>query len=96
VLAIIEPSKNIDIIEPATTYKLELSLVAHKTGSIKIPVLIRIIGQNNLPTTINLNAHSVGPVMACKQDVLEFNRVDVLKTHELKLTLINQSIIPAE
>lgn len=34
--------------------------------------------------------------MHCKQEVLEFGKVDVLKTHEIKLTLINQSIIPAE
>ena len=34
--------------------------------------------------------------MHCKQEVLEFGKKDVLKTYEIKLTLINQLIIPAE
>jgi hypothetical protein len=34
--------------------------------------------------------------MMYKQEVLEFGKVDVIKTQDLKLTLINQSILPAE
>ena len=75
---------------------MNLEVITKKTGSIKIPVIIKIVGQNTLPTNINVTAHSVGPVMQCKQEVLELGKVDVLKTHEIKLTLINQLIIPAE
>ena len=49
-----------------------------------------------MPTNINVTAHSVDPVMQCKQELLELGKVDMLKTHEIKLTLINQLIIPAE
>jgi hypothetical protein len=96
ILAIINPSSPCDEIEPVSTYQLNLEVITKKTGSIKIPVIIKIVGQNTLPTNINVTAHSVGPVMHCKQEVLDFGKVDVLKTHEIKLTLINQSIIPAE
>jgi len=96
ILAIITPSSPTDEIEPVSTYQLNITVITKKTGSIKIPVVIKIVGQNTLPTNINVTAHSVGPVMHVKQEVLEFGKVDVLKTHEIKLTLINQSIIPAE
>ena len=95
-LAIIDPSSPSDEIEPVSTYQLNLEVITKKTGSIKIPVIIKIVGQNTLPTNINVTAHSIGPAMHCKQEVLEFGKKDVLKTHEIKLTLINQLIIPAE
>ena len=34
--------------------------------------------------------------MLCNQEDLEFGKVDMLKTHEIKLTFINQSIISVE
>ena len=49
-----------------------------------------------MPTNINLTAHSVGPVYALQSGNLEFGKVDMLKTHEIKLTFINQSIISVE
>ena len=96
ILAIIDPSSPSDEIEPVSTYQLNLEVITKKTGSIKIPFIIKIVGQNTLPTNINVSAHSMGPAMHCKQEVLEFGKKDVLKTHEIKLTLINQLIIPAE
>lgn len=96
ILAEVEPKRKIDVIEPSNKYELELKLITRKTGNIKIPVQIRIVGQNTLPTTIQFTANSIGPIMTCKQERLDFNKSDVLKTQEMKLVLVNQSIIPAD
>jgi len=96
IIVITTPSNPSDEIESISIYQINLEVISKMTGLIKISVIIKIVGQNSLPTNINVTAQSVGPVMMCKQEVLEFGKVDVLKTHEIKLTLINQSIIPAE
>ena len=83
ILAIIDPSSPSDEIELVSTYQLNFEVITKKTGSIKIPVIIKIVGQNTLPININVTAHSMGPAMHCKQEVLEFSKKDVLKTHEI-------------
>lgn len=76
--------------------KVNVVLTAVKTGMIRIPLNVKIIGQSTLPTLITLSATSIGPVVELAAKQIDFGRCEVLKDSSQKLTIINKSLIKAE
>lgn len=90
------PDPETGVIPANSSIKVTFSLTAIKTGMIRIPLNVKIIGQSTLPTLITLCATSVGPIVELGAKSLDFGRCEVLNSTHQKLTLINKSLISAE
>jgi len=82
-------------IEGRTSTEVKIYLIAQKTGSIRLPLYIRLVGSEQ-PHMLTLIAVCSGPIVDVITPELDFGKVDVLRDYTEIVTLHNRSDIPAE
>jgi hydrocephalus-inducing protein len=83
------------VINPKSSQVLNISLKTEILNTIRIPLTIKVEGYH-IPFMITILAHSTGPKVKGDKDELDFGAVQVLKDKTEKLTIKNNSKIPAE
>ena len=73
-------------IPPATSHVLTMTLTAQRTGGIRVPLHLRVLG-HNMPQTVSLTATAIGPRLAVEPSTLDWGKVS-----ESNGPLINKDI----
>lgn len=77
-LALAIPDDIEGIIPPNNNINVNITLQTQKTGIIRIPLHVKILGNNLAPQNITLIATSVGPSIEISQSEYDFGLCDVL------------------
>jgi len=72
-----------------------LSLKTEILSNIRIPLYIKVEGYH-IPFMVTIMATSIGPIVSVNKTELEYDSVEVLKDYVQKLSIKNESKIPAE
>ena len=81
---------------PHTTLKLPLEILAKITGEISTTVPIKILGSTDPPIRVAIYCIGEGPVIYITPDVVQWKVCPVLTAVSKKVTVSNQSLIPAK
>ena len=74
---------------------MNIALKTEILSSIRIPLYIKVEGYH-IPFMVTILATSIGPIVSVNKTELEYNNVEVLKDYIERLTIKNESKIPAE
>eukprot|EP00698_Gefionella_okellyi_P022526 TRINITY_DN7486_c0_g1_i1.p1 TRINITY_DN7486_c0_g1~~TRINITY_DN7486_c0_g1_i1.p1 ORF type:complete len:4186 (-),score=1237.39 TRINITY_DN7486_c0_g1_i1:99-12656(-) len=75
---------------------VNITIEAESLGTISIPAFFTIVGAQYPALAVELVAQAVGPTVKFAKDVLDFGKVPVLIPQQLRLGLVNTSVIAAE
>lgn len=74
---------------------MNITLKTEILSNIRIPLYVKVEGYH-IPFMITILATSIGPIVSVNKTELEYNNVEVLRDYVEKLTIKNESKIPAE
>lgn len=74
---------------------MNITLKTEILSAIRIPLYIKVEGYH-IPFMVTILATSIGPIVSVNKSELDYNNVDVLKDYIEKISIINESKIPAE
>jgi hydrocephalus-inducing protein len=94
-IAVYEADQPEGEIEPRSTQIVNIELKTEILSTVRIPLYIRVEG-HHIPFMVTVLATSTGPVVEADRDELDYGPVEALKDVTEKLTIRNQSQIPAE
>lgn len=84
------------VIEPHTTLSIPLQVEAQLQGEITSTVVFNILGSTDSPLEVSIYCIGEGPVISVTPAQLEWGVCPVLTDLSKKVTLSNESLIPAE
>ena len=94
-VAIYEADAPRGTVDAGATREIELTLACEKLGKVNLPVYVRISGSASPPLLATVQALSVGPNVVPHMEAVDWGNIECLKLSERKLTLHNDSLIPA-
>jgi hydrocephalus-inducing protein len=74
---------------------VNITLKTEILSTIRIPLYIKVEGYH-IPFMVTILATSIGPIVSVNKHELDYNNVEVLKDYTEKITIKNESKIPAE
>jgi hydrocephalus-inducing protein len=74
---------------------VNISLKTEILSNIRIPLYIKVEGYH-IPFMVTILANSIGPIVSVNKAELDYGNVDVLKDYIEKISIKNESKIPAE
>lgn len=95
-IAAFTPDREEGFIDPKSSTMVKVTLLPQKAGLIRIPMHIKVLGDNQQPHMITLVANCTGPIVEVLTPELDFGKVKVLDKYPLQVTLHNKSDIEAE
>ncbi|OHT07947.1 hypothetical protein TRFO_05070 [Tritrichomonas foetus] len=93
--ALISVSKPRGVIKAKQHLEIKVNLVSQVLGPIKIEGFIRIFGGDNSMLPFTINALSTGPNITINPQLINFGSIPVLIDNSKKITITNDSLIPA-
>ena len=90
------PDMQEGVIEGRAEINVKVKLLPQKGGQIRLPMYVKIIGENTQPHMLTLMALCSGPKIKVLTPELDFGKVTVLKDYQLKAVLLNKSDIEAK
>ncbi|KAI9141433.1 hypothetical protein BKA69DRAFT_1166800 [Paraphysoderma sedebokerense] len=88
-----EPS---GVLEPQSTKSIALDFITKSLGESKCGITIQILGMEDYPLSVEVTCNGVGPNISPSVTELDWGKISVLKNHSMRMTLRNDSPIPAD
>ncbi|KAF4028176.1 ASH domain-containing protein [Phytophthora infestans] len=82
-------------VSPGERVSVEISLSCEKLGSIRLPMVITVLGSTDLPLSVTLSATGSGPKVELDQPEINWGNCSCLVDHERTLRMTNVSLIAA-
>eukprot|EP00929_Paragymnodinium_shiwhaense_P007666 TRINITY_DN111574_c0_g1_i1.p1 TRINITY_DN111574_c0_g1~~TRINITY_DN111574_c0_g1_i1.p1 ORF type:complete len:5027 (+),score=1455.52 TRINITY_DN111574_c0_g1_i1:94-15081(+) len=89
-----EPDQWVGTVPPCASHVITVTLTAHKTGAIRIPMYVKIHGRP-VPFPLVLVANSIGPRVVVEPAILDWGSVQCLQPMVRHVKLTNNSCIDA-
>lgn len=83
------------VIQPNSIEVIDIDVQIKRLGQLNFPIAVHIAGSDEGPLSAEFSANGIGPYVTCSTLNLNFGNIPVLKKAASKLTLHNNSPIPA-
>lgn len=94
-LGIIEIGKDLGIVSPHSESKIDIAFTGVQIGKINIDCFFSIFGSDDPPIKLTISANCVGPSLDISVKNINYGNVKVLQKYEKIVTIVNNSLIPA-